>query len=275
MSFIEQIRQAICSPEVVELNHLKESIKEYEDWTSDLVVANHLVQTELDKVNAYVASLKPDVMDAKYWENKWASRRVYYNHGTSSNPLDVLKVSEQDEQILMPTVLDIIEKYNLSSNDVDAVPLAVMKWLDSSNFKYQFDSKTYNKNEYWAKAVLTHETMIGDCDDAMVLEYCLVRLILQHLEIWQDHAHRFKCVAGNVNTPIGRYVGGHAYLVWLHSDGKWYTVETTYNLKNAIKSFGVVAQKYNSMYGTIWFTFNERGSYAQHFVSISSGDFKK
>lgn len=119
------------------------------------------------------------------------------------------------------------------------------------------------------------DVIVRQCDDWGILEYNIIREIFLMLGVWQKHKHRLKCVVGNVNLygPIPSSAGGHFYLMWLHDDREWRVVESTYFRPRAILSYHSKPMKFNSAYGTIWFTITEDHSFAQNSISVSKKHF--
>jgi len=231
------------------------------------------LSSELAKLEAETEP--PSVFNDDYWNDKWKRSTVWYKAPKKKKVIEYIKAKNSEVINNLANVL--IGKYKLSSSNVDNVPLSVMKWVESEfkarRFKYLLD-----KGEIWETPEEVLEAKKGyDCDSYGILMYYVIRKIFQELEVWNEVKHRLKCVTGNVNRrgSIPSSAGGHFYLLWLHSDGQWYTVETTYYRPVSILNFGKKPQKLNSMYGTIWFTFNESHSWAQHSIVINQKDYKK
>ena len=69
-------------------------------------------------------------------------------------------------------------------------------------------------------------------------------------------AYRVKVCAGWVMNPKARSREGHAYVIYLAQNGKWYCLDWCYWPKESIKNFKKLEHKDNSAYQDIWFTFN-------------------
>ena len=231
------------------------------------------VETLRGKLNKQRAS----VTDAEFWNTKWKQSTIYYsapkrkkviNYVTENTGLTGTLRTLRDRCDLL------ISSNGLHPGSVDSVPLSVMRWIAAEKFKYKHD-----KGELWKtpEQVWADKDVGNDCDDIMILEYYMIRYMFTKLGVWGDVRHRLKCVAGNVNRKgsIPSSAGGHAYLNWLCDDGNWYTIETTYNLPTAILNYNKKSQKFNSMYGTIWFSFNEQYSWAQNSLTVCKDDFDK
>ena len=242
------------------------------DTCSDLYEDITLLQEEIETLKK-LNTLK-DVNDAKYWNEKWKQSNVYYS--APNRKLVTSYLEKGNYSSVVRIARDIINDFGLSIDDVDMVPLAVMKWNKAQKWKYKPD-----KGEKWntPSETLTNlaEGKYCDCDDLGVLEYYLIREIFIQLNVWEKVKHRLKAMAGNVNRRgnIPSSAGGHFYLNWLTEDCEWMTIESTYYLYMAIANWKKKAQKLNPMYGTIWFSFNEEYSWAQNSLTVSKKDFEK
>jgi hypothetical protein len=227
---------------------------------------------DLEKADFTIKELTkiPDINDAEYWNNKWKQSSVWYSAPKRMKVIDYVRYRKiPDVEKIALLLIDTIPSLR---DDKDSVALEVMKWIDKQKFQYKSD-----KGEDWFSPEDFFLRAYGDCDDFGIFEYYLIREIFKQLGQWDVVKHRLKCICGNVNNrgniPSG--AGGHFYLNWLHSDGEWYTVESTYYRPNAIGVYGKIPQKLNKVYGTIWFSFNEDFSWAQNSLTVSKKDFDK
>jgi len=233
-----------------------------------------IVRIQKEEIKDFKKTKNISVNDADYWNNKWVKKNVYYKAPIKKKVIEYLKDGSNTR--IEAIANSIIHDFSLNSDNVDSTPLAVMKWLEkefkNKNFVYKHDKK-----ETWSSPAELLKTKKGDCDDYGILLYNIIRQISKKLNLWSSVCHRLKCSAGNVNrySTIPSSVGGHFYLLWLHSDGKWYTIETTYFGSKAILHFREKPQKLNTAYGTIWFTFNESYSWAQNSLTVTKDDFIK
>jgi len=218
--------------------------------------------------------IKPSVDDADYWNNKWNKSTIYYNAPKRK------KVTEYVQYRDIPQITDIAHILISDNPDIrhdkDGVVFTAMNWLEN-----QFKNGTFryvsDQGEVWEPPEETLTSKRGDCDNFGIVTYFVIREMFKQLDQWEQVKHRLKCVAGNINqrSSIPSGAGGHFYCNWLHSTAEWFTVESTYYRKNAINMFDKIPQKLNNLYGTIWFTFNEEYSWAQHSLTVTKNDFKK
>ena len=215
---------------------------------------------------------KISVDDSEYWNSKWEKSVVFYNSPKRGMVITHLKDRDIAELTLVAKTL---MKENNFTNP-DQVPIAVLKWLEKSFVSGKFTYQT-ERGEEWSTPEETLKKRNDDCDGWGIVEYYLIRTLFKQLNQWDGVKHRLKCLAGNVNNygSIPSQAGGHFYLNWLHSDGEWYTVESTYYRQKAIDLYGQLPQKLNPAYGTIWFSFNSDWSWSNHSLTISREDFKK
>ena len=158
-----------------------------------------------------------------------------------------------------------------SSDSEDSVVLKCMKWLDNKFKKREFVYKSEPK-EYWNTPDETLNNNKNksntklDCDDYGILLYSVIRAVFKKLKKWDKVSNRLFCAVGGVNKrgyfPDPAEV--HFYLVWKHSDGEFYSVETTYYRGDAIGKLGKVPHKDNKIYNYMRYIFNEKNAYRVH-----------
>ena len=251
----------------------KEEIKSYKlirSLDSGEIQRNNMKIEELKSELSLLKDNLEDVNDKDYWNQKWKQSKVYYKAPERIWVTEYVKYRQIEK--ISDIANQIIDSYNLTGNKCNMCLFAVMEWIKKSNYKYIKEIK-----EYWDKPEDFLKNGGGDCDGFGIFMYFIIREIFMELQVWEEVKHRLKCVAGNVNRrgDIPSGAGGHYYLLWLHDDLEWYTIETTYYLANAIFKFEKLSQKLNPMYGTIWFTFNEEYSWSQLSLVISEKDFRK
>ena len=209
---------------------------------------------------------KADVTDAEYWNNRWKQSKVYYACPKRIQVTSMITINKK--------VTDFADLFPIAPPSADEVPFLAMSWLDN-NFKEGKFKYVADKGEKWQLPEETLSTGKGDCDDWGIVLYCAIRDFMKKFNWWEANKHRLKCVAGNVNryAEVPYVEGGHFYLLWLHSDGEWRTVETTYFRERAILDWGK-PHKLKPQYGVIWFTFTEYASWAQNSITVTKEDFK-
>jgi hypothetical protein len=231
-----------------------------------------ILENKIESLNKELEKLKskPDVNDADYWNDRWKKSIVYYSAPKRK------KVTEYLIYKPIREISEIATMIKSMSSDLDDVPLNIMKWVEKSFKKGKFTYKP-DKGEIWTppEEILKEDyKSYLDCDDVAILEYYIIREVFMQLKVWDKVKHKLKCVCGNVNkyNRLPSPEGSHFYLIWLHSDGNWYTIESTYYRRKAIDNYGQLPQKYNPAYGVIWFTFSEEYSFAQNSLVVSKKD---
>jgi len=125
--------------------------------------------------------------------------------------------------------------YRIGVRRKSTIPRLV-KSIELEGHQNCFDIETENGGIYLPE----YDIEVHNCDDHGILLYYVIRRVFELMGIWHNVSHRLKCMCGNVNHygSIPSVAGGHFYLNWLHNDGYWYTVESTYYLERAILNFG-------------------------------------
>ena len=220
-------------------------------------------------------NFKPDVMSKDYWNKKWQQSIVFYSAPKKRGVTEYLAYREIPEITeIAKGLIKVINNLELKSvsEKYDFVPFTVMQWTKNRKFKYAIE-----KAEKWNSPEETLVAKTVDCDDIAILEYYIIREIFMQLDTWQEQKHRIKCVVGHVHNTGQNfpYAGLHFYLIWLHSNGEFQTVESTFFLERAILNYGNLPHKLNNQYSLICWTFNEQFSWNQTSLNISKLDFKK
>src|SRR3990167_10870600 len=211
----------------------EEDFKELNRQITDL-------KEEIDTIERLGSVLKEqkDYKNQKYWDFKWKQSKVYYAAPKARYVVEYLQTPVSDK--VKAISKEIVKDYALSSTKLDEVPLVVMNWVDSQGFKYELEEK-----ELWEDPDTFLGLKEGDCDAFGILQYYLIREIITSFDLWEENKHRLKCVDGHVHHPhqFYLYAGRHFYLVWLATDSEFYTVETTFYKKEAIKNWLKLPQK--------------------------------
>ena len=117
----------------------------------------------------------------------------------------------------------------------------------------------YGKPEFWQHPEVTLQMGIGDCEDGAILLASLMRVA-------GIPAYRVKLCAGWVKSKSGQE--GHAYVIYLADDNKWYTLDWCYWPRASKANFKKNPHETNENYKEIWWTANDENSWAQSTVKI-------
>lgn len=211
---------------------------------------NELLKEQVSKL------LKKGVVDVSslkdYYEQKFGNLTWLYDYnsdGTLSDVKNSLVVpAEEQEHIEIITTL-IINKYDLTSSTPPSEIVGKIKKYFSlrSSWTYKYDQEYYGRPDFWAPAHTSAQTRKGDCDDLAILMHCVTHSTLIRLGL-EQHYFRLKLTASMV---LGE--GGHAYNLWLHNDGEWYVVESTYDLRGSLdRNWLKTPVKNNNTYYSFW-----------------------
>jgi len=79
-----------------------------------------------------------------------------------------------------------------------------------------------------------------------------------------EHYWRIKIACGRL---VG--YGGHAFNIWLHDDGEWYVIESTYDLANSYKKTWLKTPiKNNNLYRDFWGFIRKDRSWLSKYSSL-------
>lgn len=219
----------------------------------ELTSLSYLKDKEIERLNGIVevASrqynnlLADESKTAKFWNDKWAKNKVTYT----------AQGFKADVRNLIFTKSHILDNYakeisnGLSSND--EIVIKTLKEVKKL-LNYKGDLETKKKTEFWQSPDETFQSKTGDCEDGALLLISLLRII-------GIPAYRIKLCAGYVKNG-----DGHAYAIYLADDDNWYTLDWCYFGNESINNFKKKPHKDNTNYGKIWWTANDKYTWAQN-----------
>ena len=203
------------------------------------------------KKEAPVAKLQ----GADYWDNKWPKSPVTY-HTRGRYSMDVRNLI-----LNKSCILDTVAVNYKGITEPDKKVYALLKFV-IKHMTYVTDAKLYNQPEYWQHPEITLAMRKGDCEDGALLLASLMR-------ICGIPAYRVKLAAGWVKTNNHGKTEGHAYVIYLADDNKWYTLDWCYWPKASTFNFKKTPHEKNKDYKDIWWTANDEYAWAQTSTEIS------
>ena len=133
----------------------------------------------------------------------------------------------------------------------DRLMIEILRFV-KARMLYQNDMSNWGRNEYSASASEVYKKRVDDCDGANMLVHVLARL---------SGVPRFM-----LYSAIGQtYHGGHYWLFYYSPMmDKLYAIDSTYFYDPLLIGGGRRAFKFSEKkYQTVWYLFNEDGSYKQ------------
>lgn len=219
------------------------------------------LKEELNTLNLAYSVLQGKLKDkrkederAEYWNNKWKKNKIVYNAQG-----DI----ERDVRNLIATKSNILEPilYRFTGDD-DYKIIQILKHVHNV-IKYKGDRDTHKVAEFWQHPEETFQTCEGDCEDGALLIISLARMS-------GIPAYKIKLCAGWVQGKKDK--AGHAYVIYLAGDNKWYPIDWCYWYSESLKQFKKVEHKerreYNPITNPIWWTCNDEYTWAQHITVI-------
>jgi hypothetical protein len=193
---------------------------------------------------------------ADYWDNKWPKNKVTYR-ARGRYSMDIRNLILNRSYIL-DTVVAAKSKKNAQGNNYDEMAKALLNFV-IDHMTYKSDDSVYDKPEFWQHPEITLAMGIGDCEDGALLLASLMRVA-------GIPAYRVKLCAGWVKSSGGQE--GHAYVIYLADDNKWYTLDWCYWPSDSINNYKRNPHEGNKNYKDIWWTANDENSWAQNSVQI-------
>lgn len=195
---------------------------------------------------------------ADYWDNKWPKNKVTYK-ARGRYSMDIRNLILTRSYILDPAVAAHAGK-NSTGDNYDEMALSLLKFV-KSHMKYQSDDATYSTPEFWQHPEISMAMGIGDCEDGAILLASLMRVA-------GIPAYRVKLCAGWVKSNGGQE--GHAYVIYLADDNKWYVLDWCYWPSESISNFKRKPHEdQGDKYYEIWWTANDECTWAQTTTKIT------
>ena len=252
-------------------------LKEYNDLYNRVLIYEEVIETReklLIELNNKISELETkyeeskakitellhkesvDILELRSWyENKFGTRIWTYNfrgQGQEDVRLAFRYKDNNKKHLVRELNQKIIDKYNINEDFLPHELIEKVKqWFCvRSNWSYIFDHLNPlhpGTIDYWQEIDVSIERKRGDCEDLALLMHTLIRDLFD-LYGYEDHKWRLKLCASGV---LGE--GGHAYNIWLHNDGGWYVIESTYDLfGNFQRAWLKSEMKDYNLYGSPW-----------------------
>lgn len=123
-------------------------------------------------------------------------------------------------------------------------------FTNRNNWTYVYDHQNPlhpGMDDYWQEIDVSIDRKRGDCEDLAILMHVLIKELFDIFN-YSDYKWRLWFTAGRM---LG--YGGHAYNIWLHDDGQYYGIESTFDLENNFRRAWLNAPiVYNNLYVDFW-----------------------
>ena len=215
-----------------------------------------------------------------YWNNKWETAPIIYTgralRGESYRKqidADVKTFIKKDDAILWHVITQVGLRRDSPNETAHAIQNFVCNFL-----KYKFDDESVDCPEFWQFPFESIQSEIGDCEDGAILIASL--LINAGIPSWRVKVCAAQVIADPVFAPSDSELGGHAYCIYLadRSDSErnleWVILDWCYLQDPEIP----IEEKplagdggQEGAYKDIWFTFNDKYSWAQSAFEVKEG----
>ncbi|MFA5132996.1 MAG: transglutaminase family protein [Candidatus Paceibacterota bacterium] len=161
---------------------------------------------------------------------------------------------------LTDTCMEIQELGNTISGEAKSHDEAALTCLRAvmKRVSYKSDMLKWNKPERWQSPAETFALGTGDCEDGALM-------LMTLMDAADIPAWRRKVACGYVLEPRTNKRVGHAYVIYLKDDFRWYCLDWCYypveSIENYLKN---VPHSELKKYYDLWWTFNQEHSWAQH-----------
>ncbi|TFF69099.1 MAG: DUF4332 domain-containing protein [Promethearchaeota archaeon] len=217
---------------------------------------------------------------SEYWNSKWEMSPIIYTgralRGESYKKqidADVKTFIKDNDAILW----HVIHQAQLRQDTPNNTAWAIQKFV-CSLLTYTHDDITEECPEFWQFPFEAIQSQVGDCEDGAILIASL--LINAGIPSWRVKVCAAQVVADPVFAPSDSELGGHAYCIYLADRSKserkleWVVLDWCYlqdpdvpiEEKPLARDGGQ-----EGAYRDIWFTFNDKYSWAQNAFEVIEG----
>jgi hypothetical protein len=216
----------------------------------------------------------------EYWNSKWEMAPIIYTgralRGESYKKqidADVKAFIKDNDAILW----HVIKQAQLRQDTPNNTAWAIQKFV-CSLLKYTHDDITEDCPEFWQFPFEAIQSQVGDCEDGAILIASL--LINAGIPSWRVKVCAAQVVADPIFAPSDSELGGHAYCIYLadrsESERKleWCILDWCYlqDPETPIESKPLARDGgQEGAYRDIWFTFNDKYSWAQSAFEVKEG----
>lgn len=220
----------------------------------------------------------------EYWNSKWEMAPIIYTgralRGESYKKqidADVKAFIKDNDAILW----HVINQAELRQDTPNNTAWAIQKFV-CSLLKYTQDDVAEDCPEFWQFPFEAIQSQIGDCEDGAILIASL--LINAGIPSWRVKVCAAQVVADPIFAPSESELGGHAYCIYLadRTDTErkleWCILDWCYlqDPETPIEEKPLAGDGgQEGAYRDIWFTFNDKYSWAQSAFEVIEGRISK
>ena len=249
----------------IRYNVLEDRIKYYneviEDYERMLIENNKKLEEkeeQLKVANEEIFYLT-DFIDIDNFKSWYISRRgsqTWTYNWDNKGSKDVSKAFRYKDPKTGPTKLveitnEIIDLYNIDKPTKTEIIERVKQYFTRRReWTYVYDHENPlhpGVPDYWQEIDVSIDRRRGDCEDLAILMHMIIRTMFD-LFGYEDDKWRLVLTAGMM---VG--YGGHAYNLYLHDDGHYYVIESTFDLEGNFKRAWLKTPAiYNNLYQNFW-----------------------
>ena len=247
---LENKRAALAEQLLIEQENYTLKIIDNNNLLAELSEVNRKYEESKKTIQELINNKKLDIQNLKEWyENRREQERWTYNGGRLGNKDVRLYLIPSDYKPFTEEATIIINKYQLTSNNnpTQIITACYKYWNLRKNWIYYTDMEKYGVIDWWENPNEALKNRHGDCESKAMVMMNTMREALKILG-HKEHYWRLTFVCSIVAGE-----GGHGYLTWLHDDGEYYVIESTYYEQSSFnKTWLRTPMRFNNMYQSPW-----------------------
>jgi len=235
------------------INRVDELEDSLDFFTAQLTQVNKSYVSLQEKYSELLNAGYVDVNNLKDWYEGRRNQTPWIYNGARLGHVDVKKylvVQGEDNVLIMKeSASTIINKYKiLKDTPIEKIVEYLLKYFSSSSqWHYVYDKDKFGMIEFWQSAEKSWIDRKGDCDDLAILIHVLFNYIMEYFNR-ENESWRLTFAAGLMNVG-----GGHAFNTFLHTDGEYYVVESTFDINGSYsRTWLHTPVRYDNTYYSFW-----------------------
>jgi len=246
-----QIKHGLLKQELTsikqELTNTKQELTNTTNLNSEL---NNKYELSKEQLQVLLTKKTINILELKNWYENKRNQNTWKYNGRRLGFVDVSKyLVPINIKPFTELAIELIKKYKLTStmSPTEIITAMYKYWNIKSNWTYSTDLQLHSVIEIWEEPSIALKNRRGDCETKAK---CMLSTATEMLRILKmsEHEWRLTFVASIVAGE-----GGHAFLTWLHDDGEYYVIESTfYEHSSKEKTWLQTPMRNNNMYQSPW-----------------------
>ena len=222
----------------------------FEELNEELINTEHKYAESKKKIEEMIRKETLNILELRGWYESRRNQNPWMYNGVRLGWQDVTTYLEpSNKEPFTELARTLIKNYDLNKkHEPSEIITSIYRyWNLRSSWTYVSDTVLHGRVEWWEDATDAIRIRRGDCETKAKCMYWTIDEALRLLGK-SEHDWRLTFTASIVAGE-----GGHAYLTWLHDDGEYYVIESTYYERSSkYKTWLRTPMRFNNLYQDPW-----------------------